>query len=132
MVVAPVDASGAIGLAGAQLVGVVAACIAYLAYFRTEATVCLDFHREFCFQEQIETADAVAVKKDAVSLRGPARELQHQSGAVPSGLGKGRVRAAQCAEQSTKYQVPSAKHQAPETRRKPLYTWYLVLGTQLS
>jgi hypothetical protein len=82
VVVAPVDAAGAVGLAGAGLVGVGAACVAYLADFSAQATVGLDLDGESGLEEEVEAADGVAVEGDAVCFGDAAGELDDEAGAV--------------------------------------------------
>lgn len=96
MKVAPVDAAGTIRLAGARLVGIVAAGRADLAHLSPEAAISLHFQIKTALDQQIDAADAVARERDAERLRASVRELQNQPGPVlaATALCQGYGRAA--------------------------------------
>jgi hypothetical protein len=87
VVIVPVDAIGAVGLAGADLVWVVAAGGANLADFGTQAAICLHLEGQPALGEEIQATDCVAVKGDAESLNGVVGTLYYEASLVLLGLG---------------------------------------------
>jgi hypothetical protein len=115
VVVAPVDAAGAVGLAGAGLVGVGAAGVANLADLSTEAAVCLDLDGESGFEEEVEAADGVAVEGDAVGLGGAVGELDDEAGAVLVVPGEGCVGAGEEGGEKAQHEGKSTEYRVPGT-----------------